>query len=174
MVAGHCELGVLFFYEKVVQVFLLRELISEADAVVVDPEAQRDIPVCRSLIEVYGKLVVVVAYGGSLSPHWCPRLVEGRCLGVFHGEAVHQVGFLELLACVLVLGQLQSEARGLHHILAFVGHAVGRHAAVGQLEVQFDLSVGRLHGLCRHGHWYEQRGNDQFKIVHVFLFVFVI
>ena len=94
MIARHGKLRVLFLDEEVVQRLLLGELIAQSHAIVVDPEANDDIAMGSRLVKIYLQFIVLIAYGGRLTPHGFPRFIEGRRLGVGNLEAVHQVGFL--------------------------------------------------------------------------------
>ena len=94
MIARHGKLRVLFLNEEVVQRLLLGELIAQSHAIVVDPEANDDIAMGSQLVKIYLQFIVLIAYGGRLTPHGFPRFIEGRRLGVGNLETVHQVGFL--------------------------------------------------------------------------------
>ena len=106
--------------EEVVEFLLLWELIAQAHSVVVDAEADGDMPLGGILQQVDGQFVVMVADGGRLAPHGFPGLVEGAGLRVGHREAIHQVGLIIALVGMLVLGQFQSEPAGTHHVLPLV------------------------------------------------------
>ena len=149
MVASHCKLRVLLLYHEVVEVLLLRELVAQAHAVVVDAESNLDVTVARRLVEAYLKFVVVVANCLCLAPNRCPSLVEGRCLRRRFLESVHQVGLLHALRRVLVACKLQSEVRWVNHLLALVAHFVRRTSVVGKRERKAHVAVGRSDGLCR-------------------------
>ena len=149
VVAGHGKLRVLLLYHEVVEVLLLRELVAQAHAVVVDAESNLDVTIARRLVEAYLKFVVVVANCLCLAPNRCPSLVEGRCLRRRFLESVHQVGLLHALRRVLVACKLQSEVRWVNHLLALVAHFVRRTSVVGERERKAHVAVGRSDGLCR-------------------------
>lgn len=152
VVAGHGKLRVFLLYHEVVEVLLLRKLVAQAHAVVVDAEAQTYVTIARRLVEAYLKFVVVVANGLCLAPYRCPSLVERGCLRCCFLESVHQVGLLHALRCVLVASKLQSEVRGVNHLLALVAHFIRRTSVVRERKGQAHVAVGRSDGLCRcHG-----------------------
>ena len=156
VVARHGKLGVLFLDDKVVQVLLLRELVAQAHAVVVDAEAYHDVAVVFGLVECHGQLVVVVAYRALLAPHGAPRLVVGRCLGLGQREAVVERRLVDMLAArarlvELVAGVLavefQPQAALLDGRLVFEKHLIHRYATALDVEGEPDCAAWRAHRL---------------------------
>ena len=150
MVACHGKLGTLFLDKEIVQLFLLGELIAQADAVVIDAETDNHFALVRHegqstrcsvalifgflyfLDQCHGHFVVVVAYGGCLTPYGLPGLIEVCILHVGYLEAIQQVGFLHAFRRMFVLGQFQSQMTGFYHRPSFVAHLVGGPSVVGQ------------------------------------------
>jgi hypothetical protein len=77
MVSGKSEPCKLFLYDEVVKILLSRELIAEAESVVIETETDGHPAFCRGLHEVYEKFVVIVPDLGLLTPYRLPGLVEG-------------------------------------------------------------------------------------------------
>ena len=147
VVAGHGKLRMLLLDDKIVQLRLLRELIAESHAVVVDTETDDDVASAGRLAEVYLQLVVVVADGSRLAPYRLPCLVESSRPGAGLLKTVHEAGLFHSFAGMFVLGKLQSQMRRFHDSLTFVSHLVGRHTVPCQREGHGDIAVRRLHGL---------------------------
>ena len=116
MVPGHCEAGKLLLDDKVGKLFLLREFITEPEAVVIEAEAYDhcDIIGPAAAVEVFlcgegdSHLVVVVADMAFLSPYRLPGLVKGRAGHIGESESVveaYRVGILS--AEFLVNGLLE-------------------------------------------------------------------
>jgi hypothetical protein len=124
MVGGHRKLGVLLLYHEIVERLLLRKLVAQSHAIVVNAETDGDVAVGGGLVQVDGHLVVVVADGCGLTPHGSPCLVEGRGLRGLNLETVHQVGLFHAFRGVLVSGKLQSEVGRVYHLLVLVFHFV--------------------------------------------------
>ena len=108
VVASHGKLRMLLFDDKIVQFGLLRELIAESHAVVIDTETDDDVASAGRLAEVYLQLVVVVADGSRLAPYRLPCLVESSRPGAGLLKTVHEAGFPHALAGMPVLGQFKS------------------------------------------------------------------
>ena len=153
MVASHGKLRVLLLDEEIVQFLLLRELIAQADAVVIHAEAdddgavalkERPAPLVLALgshlavfvliVQGHGQFVVAVADVAGLAPYGLPGLVERTLTGIHDAEAFHQVRLFHAHRGMLVLGQFQSEVRGFHHGLPLVGHFIRRPSVVGERE----------------------------------------
>ena len=92
MIAGQCKLRALFLDEEVVQFGLLWELIAQSDAVVVDTEADEELPFLLGLRQSRNILDIVVADGARLAPYGFPGFVEGGGLLALQGEAIEEVG----------------------------------------------------------------------------------
>ena len=157
MVAGHCKLCVLLFYYEIVEFVLLWELVAQAHAIIVHAETYDDVALCGWLVESNGHLLVVVAYGCSLSPYRFPRLVERRRVGLHNGETVHKVGFFQSLAGVLVSRKLQSEVARLHYGLALVIQLI-RRTPVVKREIKHYVAVGRCHRLRQSSQRHQHSG----------------
>ena len=149
MVACHGKLAVFLLDKEVVQFLLLREFITESDAVVIDTETdgylsgllnffhaflrgigRRTHWFGNGLLQQYCQFVVVVTDILGLTPYGLPGLVE--LLGFFLRdlEAVHQVGFLQTLRGMLVLGQFEAEERGPYHFATLIGHLIDGSSCV--------------------------------------------
>ena len=90
MITRHGKLGHLLLNQEVVQVFLLRELIAEADAIVVHAEADNDGAGCI-LLKGHSQFVVAVTDGFGFAPYRFPCLIERRGLLTLDGEMLHQI-----------------------------------------------------------------------------------
>ena len=166
MVACHRKLRVLILDEEVVQLFLLRELIAESDAVVIDTKTDDHLTdltiqgqsfffafalifrLLDGLVQGHCKFVVVVTDVLGLTPYGLPGLV--KLLGLFldNLEAVHQVGLVQTFRGVLVLRQFESEERRPYHFTTLIGHLIERASRVIHRKLQFDVAVWRLHAAC--------------------------
>ena len=146
VIARHGKLRVLLLHHKVVERLLLGKLVAQSHAVVVDTKTDKDVAVGGRLAERDGQFVVVIADGRCLAPHGFPSLVKRSGLGVFNGEAPHEVGLVHSLGGVLGLGQFQSETRRLDHRPVLVAHLVGGHT-VCESEFHGHIAVGRHHRL---------------------------
>ena len=127
MVTSHGNFSHLLLDQEIVQAFLLRELISETNTLVVDPETDHDLTgltnqsqtfvlsvtaVFRTfgnLLEGRSQLVVVVTDVLGLAPYGLPGLVKLTDLFLDDLELVHQVSFIHALRGMLVLRQDQTE-----------------------------------------------------------------
>ena len=92
MITRHGKLGHLLLNQEVVQVFLLRELIAEADTIVVYAEADND-GAGGILLKRNSQFVVVVTDGFGFAPYRFPCLIERRGLLTLDGEMLHQISF---------------------------------------------------------------------------------
>ena len=109
MVAGHGKLAELFLDHEVGQRVVLRELIAEAQSVVVQPEAdEHHVGILAPLaagkewrlgrfLQLDEQLVVVVAYLCLFAPDGFPCLVEGAGGGILEREAAVEVVVVEEL-----------------------------------------------------------------------------
>ena len=119
VVARHSELRDLVLYDEVFEPFLLRELVAEAEAVVVEPEADdhdrlRAFLVSRILLERDSQLIVVVADVAFLAPDRLPRLIEGVPLDAREDEPVAEASRLAIdLVAFLLERVLQAFASDL-------------------------------------------------------------
>ena len=133
MVAGHGKLRVFLLDNEIVELFLLRELVAEAQTIVEQPEANDNLTFVLRLVEGHGQLVVVVAYLALFAPNRSPGLVETRCLSLGHRESVHQIGLgfqpfdffrtgeLKVGLCVgVLLLEFQTQGAGLDDRLSFI------------------------------------------------------
>ena len=146
VVTGHGKLRVLFLHNEIIELLLLRELITQAHALVINAEADNDVTVHGSLVQGHRHLVIVVTDGLCLTPHRCPGLVKGRGLLVFHGETVHEVLLVLAVACVLVFGKLETKVRRFHNSLLLVAHLIGG-SSVLKPELHTNIAVRRGYGL---------------------------
>ena len=108
MIACHGKLGMLLLNDEIVKAFLLWELIAQAHTIIIYTEADGDVALRGSLVQVYLHLVVMIADGSSLTPYRLPGFIEGRCLAACFCKTIHQTGFLHSLRSMLILRQLQS------------------------------------------------------------------
>ena len=88
MITCECKLSHLLLDHEVAELALILELVTESETIVIEAETDSHLSVCRSLDEVYEKLVVMVADLCLLTPHWFPCLVKCRSLYAFEGESV--------------------------------------------------------------------------------------
>ena len=82
------ELSKFLLDYEIAEVLLVRELITEAETVIVETETDRHLLLRRSLHEVHEKLVVVVADLLLLTPDWLPCLIERSSLDALYCKAV--------------------------------------------------------------------------------------
>ena len=137
MVASHRKLRTFVLDEEIVQVRLLRELITESDAVVVNTETDEYLTTVLTGLQLHAGSIfrggrapllqqsrnifdIVVADDLGFTPNGLPRLVEGGGLLLNEGEAVHQVAFVHTHGGMLVLGQLKSQMRRAYHVLSLI------------------------------------------------------
>ena len=159
VIAGQCKLRALFLDEEVVQFGLLRELIAQADAVVVDTEADENLPFLLGLRKCGNILVVVVANGTGLAPHGLPRLIESGGLLVLQGETIEEVGFAKATRGMLVACEVEAETRRQDDCPAFVVEAVSGNSAFGKQEGQCQVAIGRFRdGLRMRGDQWQHEG----------------
>ena len=135
----------LFFYQEIVEVFLLRKFVTETDTVIIDTETNEDFS-STFLLEGNSQLVVVIANGSGLSPNRFPRFVESRRLGIFDGKAVHQVCFVHTTTGMLVLGQFKTQMGRFYDCLAFISHLILWTGAVHS-ECQGNVTIWRTNRL---------------------------
>ena len=126
MVASHRKLRTLFLDEEIVQVRLLRELITESDTIVIDTETDEYLATMLTGLESHARggfrrsrapllqqsrniLYIVIADVAGLAPDGLPRLVEGGGFLLDKGEVVHQVALVHAHGGMFVLGQLKSQ-----------------------------------------------------------------
>ena len=133
VVACHGELGAFFRNDEVIELALLREFVTQSEAIVIDAETDVHVAVFGCLGEAYQQFVVVVAYLAVFAPNGCPRLVESRAFFVQEGKAVEQVSL-----SVKVIAQ----AAGQDNRFTLKGDTISRHGTL-QLEVDADRAVGR-------------------------------
>ena len=180
VVARHGELRMLFFYYKIVEVLLVGKFVAEAQAVVVEAEAEDDAALVGGLVEGDGQLVVVVADFALLAPDGFPSFIERGGLGVADDEACHQVGFGVDEGLVLVahfcpfevrllvgvfLFQFQSQGAGFDDGFVFVEKLVGGCALRVEVEVHQQVPVRRLQLLGRSQEGAATQGCGQGKFV---------
>ena len=90
VVARQGEFRPFFLYLEICQRVLLREFITQPEAVVIEPEAY----VHRSAVSLQQmdqKFIVMVAYLGLLAPDRLPRFVETVGLGLDKGESLPEI-----------------------------------------------------------------------------------
>ena len=139
MVACHGELRALFLDDEVDELALLRELIAQTHAVVVDAEADVHQALGGGLAQLHEQLAVVVADVAVLTPHGLPRLVELGSGRVHHLKSVGEV---------VGIGQLEAQRGGLDNGTSFIVDAVDRFAAV-DIGVHGDDAAGGDYFGCR-------------------------
>ena len=108
MIACHGKLGMLLLDDKIVQTFLLWELIAQAHTIIIYTETDGDVALRRSLVQVYLHLVIMVADGSGFAPYRLPGFVESRCLATSFSKTIHKAGFLHTLRGMFILSQFQS------------------------------------------------------------------
>ena len=138
MVARHSKLGTFFLDNKVVQVLLQRELVTEAETVVKEAETNDDIAVLRLLIQRYGHFIIVVTDLFYFTPHRFPGFIKRRGFGTGQSKSVHQSR---------IIFQFQTEFRGLNNRFSFVGKFVNRFTLGIYRKVQSELAVRRSNAL---------------------------
>ena len=138
MVARHSKLGTFFLDNKVVQVLLQRELVTEAETVVKEAETNDDIAVLRLLIQRYGHFIIVVTDLFYFTPHRFPGFIKRRGFGTGQSKSVHQSR---------IIFQFQTEFRRLNNRFPFVGKFVNRFTLGIYRKVQSELAVRRSNAL---------------------------
>ena len=101
MITCHGKLGMLLLNHKVVQTFLLRELIAQAHTIIIYTETDGDVTLGGSLVQVYLHLVVMVADGSSLAliAHRLSTVRNAdQILVLEHGQIIEQGNHQSLLA----------------------------------------------------------------------------
>ena len=127
MVARHCKLGILLFYNKVCQLLcrLCRELIAKAQSIVIKAEA--DIYKKASLItaQFNEQLVVVVANLAVLTPHWSPSLIKGCTLGTKQRKTLaHRVDWTPLSVTTSFIAVYLTFRRSPYFALAYTANDI--------------------------------------------------
>ena len=135
VVTCHGKLCVLGLYHEIGQILLLRKLISESHAVVIDTESEIHKPAVRRFLHLDEQLVVMIANVARLAPYGLPSLIKSRCGGLVDPKLIHQrVFFVEFY----------TQLAGLNDFLPFIGYLIDRRSLLVQLHVQHDVPVGRL------------------------------
>ena len=161
MVSGQRKLALLFLNNKIGEVLLAGELVSEAKTIVEDAEANRYLAVVLLLVQSYEHFIIVVAYLCLLAPNGNPRLVEGGCLYLSDAEACLHISTLLYLQlggklAVLKVGslfwilflELETEITVGNDSLAIHLQAVDGASLGIKTEVKFHLAVGAGLLLC--------------------------
>ena len=152
VVARHGELRVLLLDDEVVQVLAQRELIAEAESVVVETETDSEVALLCLLMQGDEQFVVVVADVTRLTPNGLPCLIEGSSLLVCERKAALQVGLtgagctgssLCRVFLVRIGFQFQTELGRVDDCLSLIREVVYRLTLSGEREGHLHLSVGR-------------------------------
>ena len=136
--------------DKVSEVFLLRELVPEANAIVIDTETHDDITVQILLEEGHRHLIIVIAYAALLAPHGLPGLVKRRVTGRHHREPVEQRILIHDLLVVKVIeltisldtDEFQPQAALLNHLLAHEHDIIDRNTALLNIKINTEIAIG--------------------------------
>ena len=148
MVARHRKLGQFFHDPETDESVLNGKLVAEAQAVVIEPEADlhhggfgfggmvHAFHAADGLFQRHQHLIVVVADVCLFAPHRLPCLVEGAVFCVFQHKGVGEV---------VAPFEGETHLGGQHHGLPITVKGIVRHAIIhGKL--QFQLSVRTLEG----------------------------
>ena len=172
MVTRESELAAFFFNQEVIQLWLLRKLIAETDAVVIDTETDQDgttvlagLPT-DTIIRLWRRrepvlrqgghiLIVVVTNVLRLAPYRFPCLVKSTGLFFVEAKIIHEVTLVHAHRGMLVLGQLKTEMGRTYNILPLISHTINWSSRF-YLEVQRHVAVGRLHLCCQCCQWKQQ------------------
>ena len=140
VVSGHRELRKFFFYIEISEFILQWELVPQAQAVVVEAEAEIHL---RTVLpaETDQHFIVVVAYMRLLAPHRIPDLV-------FAVES--RADDLESLFQVASVSQFETEPGGFDHGLAVIFKRVGGGAVTDEAEAHPELAVRALQHVFRY------------------------
>ena len=139
MVACHSELRLFFLDHEVVQLFLLREFITETQSVIEQAETNHDRTVVGRLFQGNCQFVVVVPDFFFFAPDRLPGFIEAGSTGVLYPETVIQIRFL--IQCIHVLAllelkvdggirifflQFQAQMAGFDHFFLFITQVINR------------------------------------------------
>ncbi|NYF35954.1 hypothetical protein HDC96_001717 [Stenotrophomonas sp. JAI102] len=118
---GDRELGQLIVDDRLAHARLLREVVAEAQAVVIDPEHHIDATLgAAALGQLHHHFVEMIAGQPALAPRLLPGLIDAARLLAEHGEITVQPAVAEL----------EAEPGAVHHGLAEAFDPVAGGAAV--------------------------------------------
>src|SRR5574344_2036307 len=109
MVACHSKLCMFFFYNKIIQIFLLWKFITQSHSVIVNAKTDYHITIVRRLMKGYGQFVIMITNCGCLTPYRFPGLVESGSICISNSKTIHQVSFVHALAGMFVFCQFKSQ-----------------------------------------------------------------
>ena len=89
MVARHSKLRALFFDGEVGQILLRGELVTEAESVIKQSEADNNIAIIFRLFERYSHFVIMIANAAFFAPNGLPSFIESGGFGLSQAEARH-------------------------------------------------------------------------------------
>ena len=158
MIARHCKLGVLLLNYKVGEFLrlLMRELIAEAQTVVI--EAETNIYKETTLIstQLNEQLVVVVANLAALAPYRLPSLVESGILATEQRETLtHRIygtlrlSVVETIGLICVIHKLETESAWLYNRLILISKGICRYTTLLQREGHLQIAIRRSQCLCK-------------------------
>ena len=109
MVSCHSKLRLLFLNQKISQLWLLGEFITEPYPIIIDTKTKNDFTTFCSLSKYSSILVIMITNGSSLAPYRTPCLIERRGLFTLQDKSIHQISLLQSLGSMFVLCKFQSE-----------------------------------------------------------------
>ena len=128
MIAGHSKLRMFFFYNEVIQILLLRELIAEPQAIIIKTKTNNQITILRLLIQGNSHFIIMVADRFHLSPHRFPCFIKSRSFNIGQSESIHQSG---------IIFQFQSQFRRFNHLFSFIREFIHRFSLHVDREIKF-------------------------------------
>ena len=122
------KLRMFFFYNEVIQILLLRELIAEPQAIIIKTKTNNQITILRLLIQGNSHFIIMVADRFHLSPHRFPCFIKSRSFNIGQSESIHQSG---------IIFQFQSQFRRFNHLFSFIREFIHRFSLHVDREIKF-------------------------------------
>ena len=86
-ISGHSELRLLFLYDEVIEVLLLREDIAESQTVIIETELDLDIAVFSGLGKGNEHLMIAIVDASFLAPDRLPPTIMDKSFAAGHHKA---------------------------------------------------------------------------------------
>ena len=152
MIASHSKLCMLFLDDEVVEIVRQRELIAEAETIIIEAEADIHVTLLSTLMESHQQFVVVITNVLVLTPYRLPRLV--KCAGLLTGQ--RESALKVCLTCagrtgsalcrVFLVGigfQLQSKFRWINDCLSFIREFILWFSLISDGKTHLHLTIRR-------------------------------
>ena len=153
----------LFLYDEIIQLWLLRKLIAESQPVVEQTETDDHVPVILRLVERHFQFIIMIADFTFFTPHRTPGLVKGRSARFSDFKTGHQIRFLVYPFLIFTLRpfktdsffrifpfQFQSQCTGFDDRPVLKAQLIHRSTFRIQTEVHHQIPVRRGQFLCVH------------------------